>query len=669
MTDQAESGPSPPAWRRAWRTTGARPAWWKGLRNAFAISLPLGIGVGTGHPALGTAAGLGAYLVAFVDDQGGAFGPRLRSMALAAVVCGVSFVVGGAASVSVWLAAGVVVLWTFGWGLLSNAGPRPSVIAAMAATAVLLGTELRGPLGLTGFAMIVAGGVLVILLTAVSMPLVRDRHLDREVDAVYSAVTAVVSGAVTATDEANEAARIRAFAAIAAARRTIADTPDRAGDSAVRVARIRRAERFLKLAAQLRFDSRETEGGPPDQVSLTSTAPEPADERAESDPQGPDDPPGTPGPPGSTGGWTTEELLAALGRARRADLDPDLERNDEPAIPRPSVWERLRPSLRPGSAGFAYTSRFSLVTAIGLLLSIFSGVPHGGWVPLTSWRVLRPSYAVTITRAHQRVGGTIAGGLLAATALLVVHQSAWQVAVLGGAAFICFALRPINYGFYVVFATVVVLMLTGIGHPTGVLVAVVRVAATLVGAALAVLGARYLFPRWTAARAGAAVRAALAANRGYAESVAAAYRGDYDMAAVTAGRRRTDAATATAYSIADQMQLEPRVTRKQFARVRSAVALNLRLRDALVSLATRRPEVLGIAPELASAIEAVVAELDIVLAAAPAGAGGGGEAGAGGGGDAGGGGEGGGELPELESVVESVEALCAAAYAAGQTRA
>ncbi len=651
MTDQVESDAPPRAWRRAWRTTGARPAWWKGLRNAFAISVPLGIGVGAGQPALGVAAGLGAYLVAFVDDQGGAFGPRLRSMALAAIVCGVSFVVGGAASVSVWLAAGVVVLWTFGWGLLSNAGPRPGVIAAMAATAVLLGTELREPQGLLGFALIVAGGALVILLTAAFVPLVRGRHLDGEVDAVYDAVAAVVSGAVTATDEANEAARLRAFGVIASARRTLADTPDRAGESGVRLARIRRAERFLKLAAQLRFDSRQTDGRLPNQTARTPPATGPADVESAAVAGESADAAEPPGPPGTTGGWTTEELLAAVGQARRADLDPKLERNDEPAISRPSVWQRLRPSLRPGSEGFAYTSRFSLVTAIGLLLSILSGVPHGGWVPLTSWRVLRPSYAVTITRAHQRVGGTIAGGLLAATALLLVQQVAWQVVVLAAAAFVCFALRPINYGFYVVFATVVVLMLTGIGHPTGVLVAVVRVAATLVGAALAVLGARYLFPSWTAVRSGAAVRAALAANRTYADTVAAAYRGDYDMAAVTAGRRHADAATAAAYSIADQMQLEPRGTRMEIAQVRHAVALNLRLRDALVSLATRRTAVRAVAPELAAAIEAVVVELDQVQAS---------ETGRAGGLT---------DLPDLESVVDSVEGLCAAAYAADETRA
>jgi uncharacterized membrane protein YccC len=637
MTDPVVSGRPQRAWRRAWRTTGARPSWWKGLRNALAIAAPLGVGLAAGQPALGTAAGLGAYLVAFVDDQGGAFGPRLRAMSLAAVLCGVSFVIGGAASVSVWLAAGAVVVWTFGWGLLSNAGSRPGVIASMAATAVLLGTELRAPKGVTGFAMILAGGALVIVLTALSVPFARRRQLDGEVNAVYDAVTAVVAGAVTASAEANESARIRALGVIASARRTIADSPDRRGESAVRLARIRRAERFLKLAAQVRFDASRSTGRP-----MTEVAP------------GLADPPGTeelPGPPGSSGGWSVAELLSAVHEARRGPIDPRRERNDEPAIQRSSVWERLRPSLRPGAEGFAYACRFSVVTAVGLVLSIFSGVPHGGWVPLTSWRVLRPSYAVTITRAHQRVGGTIVGGLLAAGALLVVQQSAWQVAVLGAAAFVCFALRPMNYGFYVVFATVVVLMLTGIGQATDVWVAAVRVAATLVGAGLAVLGARFLFPRWTAARAAASVRAALAANRVYADSIAAAYRGDYDMAAVTSGRRLADAATAGAYSIGDQMQLEPRGTQWQIAQMRAAVALNLRLRDALVSLATRRTARQGGTPDLALALDEVVAELDRVLA------------------EGSGSGFAAGELPELESVVASVESLCAAAVAADDSRA
>lgn len=556
-----------PYFRKALSTSGSAPSWAKGLRNAIGISLPLIIGIWMGHIALAIPAALGAYLVAFSDDEGGAFPPRLRSMALCAVASAVSFAIGVWAQPWLWLSVLLVIIWTFAWGVLAGCGRIPSVIGSMSATAILVATSeataTEAPLA--AGAAILSGGLFVVAMTLVAWPFATELPARRELAAAQAAVEAVVANCLATSDQANEKARQKAIAAIAAARKVVAGTfPEPDLRRAELLAQLRAAERSIKFAAALRFEHRSPATASPanrnDPDSRTAAA---------------------------GGQRAVGELLAQTRAIFVEGVDPALERTDHPLPATAPLSHRLKAALNPSGNAFAYALRFTIVAAAGLVLAALTRIPHASWVSVTSWRVLRPSYSATMTRAHQRVLGNVLGGVLAAVLLWVAPADYILVIIIGTFAFLCFALRPVNYGFYAIFATVVMLMLIGLTEPDDIVAAVIRIGATVVGALLAVLGARFVLPRWTTTSALTTLTQAMSANRAYAQSIAAAYRGRYDREEVTADRRQADAANNNAYSMLDQIRHEPVSDPHHLALIEDVVQLNLQLRDCLVALASR----------------------------------------------------------------------------------
>ncbi len=534
-----------------------RPYWMRGLRGAIGVSGPLFVGIAVGNVLFGTVAAIGAYLACFADDQGGAFGPRIRAMCICVVSCGVSFLVGALASPWVWLAVGLVILWTFGWGLISSVGPVPSVIAAMSATALLVAVGLiddgGSPVSLAAVLMI--GGAIPTVLTALAWPFARTSPAVRAVDNVRSGVSKVVSGCESDPPDAAERSRNAAFAAIRTARKVIRDSLPEGDPIRVELlGRVRGEERFLKQAAAVRFEIAPLIAAG-DASSLSQAA------------------------------EMGQQLREHVNSERAQPLAPGEERTDEPPIEVASFFERLRPAFTPGSPAFIYAVRFSVVGAIGLVGTTLLRIPHAEWVTITSWRVLRTTYAATMTRLYQRVTGNVIGGVAAALVLLISPGLYVVAAIVAVTTVFCFALRPINYGIYAIFGTWVILMLTDVGGSASVAVAFLRIVATMVGATIAVLGARWILPRWTADGAARRFGAALAADQRYAEAIEQGYGGRYDIELVTEARRGADDANGAAFSVCDQMRLEPGTTPEQLNATEAAVYLSIDLRDCLVACA------------------------------------------------------------------------------------
>lgn len=529
----------------------------RGLRGAIGVSGPLFVGIALGNVLLGTVAAIGAYLACFADDQGGPFGPRIAAMCICVLSCGTSFLVGVLASPWVWLAVGLVILWTFGWGLISATGPVPSVIAAMSATALLVAIGLiedgASAVELTVFLMI--GGAVPTLLTVLAWPFARTSPAVRAVDNVRSAVSKVVSGCATDPADTAQRARNAALGAVRTARKVIQSSLPKHDPTRVELlGRVRGEERFLKQAAAVRFETAPLiVAGDPSSMALAAAV--------------------------------TQQFREQVESQRARPFASGEERTDEPVIEEVSFFDRLRPALKPGSPGFVYAVRFCTVGAIGLVGTTLLRVPHAEWVTITSWRVLRTTYAATMTRLHQRVAGNVIGGVAAALVLLISPGLYLVATIVAVTTVFCFALRPINYGIYAIFGTWVILMLTDVGGNASVAVAFLRILATMAGATIAVLGARWILPRWTADGAAWRVSAALAADQQYADAIAAGFRGHYDMELVTAARRAADDANGAVFSVCDQMRLEPGTTAEELDATEAAVNVSGELRDALVACA------------------------------------------------------------------------------------
>lgn len=564
--------------------SAGKPYWMRGVRGAVGVSGPLFVGIATSHVFLGVVAAIGAYLACFADDQGGAFGPRIRAMGVCVVVCGVSFLIGGLAAGWVWLAVCLVIIWTFGWALVSSTGPVPSVIAAMAATAMLVAIGLvenqSSPMESAIFLM--AGGAIPVTLTAIAWPFARAAPAQRAVDNLQLAVSKVIVGCTTSSTEDNERARDAAFGNVKKARDVITRSFSPEDPTRIELlARVRAEERFLKNAAAVRFESQR----------LASDGEPAAGERANS---------------------AAQELREQSVSARASPVKPGEERTDEPTIRQAPFWARFRPALRFGSPAFVYAARFAIVGAIGLVGTTLLRIPHSDWITITSWRVLRTTYAATVTRLYQRVGGNIVGGSAAAVVLWIAPNLYVQATVVAVTAVLCFALRPINYGIYAIFGTWVILMLTDIGGDSSVAVAFLRIIAAIVGATIAVVGARWILPRWTSATAAKRVAAAFAADRQYADAIAQGFRGHYDIDVVTRARRAADDANGSAFSVVDQMRLEPATSLEELTATESAVRTSLELRDGLVWSAGAIPKSGRANEPVADLLEQIADELGTV---------------------------------------------------------
>jgi len=137
--------------------------------------------------------------------------------------------------------------------------------------------------------------------------------------------------------------------------------------------------------------------------------------------------------------------------------------------------------------------RLMVVGAVDVLLMRTVHVSHGSWLAMTSIIVLQPSGTGTVRRGLQRVGGTIAGGILAAIFVAAVPSEAGLIAIITVTSIFTLATYAIDYGWYCFFLTPTFVLLS-LPHLRDWHFAGVRMGTTLLGAVVAVIAMRLLWP-------------------------------------------------------------------------------------------------------------------------------------------------------------------------------
>jgi len=167
-----------------------------------------------------------------------------------------------------------------------------------------------------------------------------------------------------------------------------------------------------------------------------------------------------------------------------------------------ALWELARnpPWRSPGEgsrdigiaelwAARARSRRFALLLSVPAALSagiagLFK-ISHGAWMATTVLRVLRPEPSVTLARSGRRIAGTSAGALLAAVLLGTERHELTAVIVVVVCVSAMQLVGPAHYGFYTFFLTLLALELVSVGQAASWHLALVRVALTLAGVAVA----------------------------------------------------------------------------------------------------------------------------------------------------------------------------------------
>ncbi|ARE75366.1 FUSC family protein [Streptomyces sp. NPDC059558] len=521
------------------------------LRAAVGLALVIGAGLALLGPGAAASSAFGAFMAAIATFQQ-SWRPRPVLALASGLTLAVSTFVGylvGASHTGLFLA--LLAAWTLVAGLLWAAGPTAGIIAsgnvAVMLVTVTLPTSVAQAAGHA--AMIAAGGVVQALLI-VFFPV---RRWGAQRDALADALAAEADYArrlrqdpVAPFDPA-PLMRARAAATVTArqARRRPAELHGARG----------LAERIRPVLASLADPAVGGPGEGPgrDRVrELLAAAGEVLDAAAHAIRSG--EPVRLPAPsPAVLKSPDTADLLAGapLRAARRlaALLDDVLETARpgsgrtaapgesmlRPTLPAmvPLVLTAVRAELRPGSPILRHAVRVTAVACAGYVIGQALPFGHGYWAPMASVMIMRPDFSQTYARAVARFGGTLVGVAVATGIVQVAQPDMYLSGFLAVvSAWLMYTLMRTGYAVAQLFVSAYVVFLLGMGGVRWDQTVPDRVALTLVGGVLAMIGYA-LYPAWETPRLRTRLADWIAAGGRYAAAV-------LDQYADPAGARRAD---------------------------------------------------------------------------------------------------------------------------------
>lgn len=252
-------------------------------------------------------------------------------------------------------------------------------------------------------------------------------------------------------------------------------------------------------------------------------------------------------------------------------------------VPARSVLEPLRENLNPHSVIFRHALRLGVSAALATALVTGLGLNHGYWVIITVNVVLQPYAGLTLQRSLQRVAGTLLGAALAAGLVALVKDPNIILVAIMVLFAVAMSVQPISLPAFQVLLTPALVLLAELQSGDWEL-AGVRFFNTLLGGAIALAGARLLWPSPEHLRFPEQVATALRADRDYLRQVAAA-RSDAEPA-VREARRRMGIALLNAEASFQRMLSEWRGPAQQLEPIMALLTYARRLTSAVTALST-----------------------------------------------------------------------------------
>lgn len=281
--------------------------------------------------------------------------------------------------------------------------------------------------------------------------------------------------------------------------------------------------------------------------------------------------------------------LSRMGSAQPPLPDPASLSVAEESDERGALLAPLAAVLDHDSLVLRYAMRVAIVTALAVWLTGQFAIPHGYWVTITAVVILQPYSGATTVKAMQRLAGTVAGGILTAALGAALHDPRWMLVLSFLFAGICVAVLPVNYALFSMFVTPTFVLLAEVGTGDWHL-AEVRVLNTLLGASLALLGSRLLWPRPEWIRFPAYAAAVLRENADFLRTVVRDFddRSEVATARMRAARRRAGLAVINAEESFQRLMGEHRGGAEGLAPLLTFLTYARRLGASIAALATSR---------------------------------------------------------------------------------
>lgn len=633
--DDSENSPSP--------ATGTFAALWRNitkvergkvnspaiaLRNSLAVSIPLAIGVAFGNPAAGAAFATGALNVSYSDGTD-PYAHRARRMLAWSILGAIAVFSGSVSGEHHTVAILLTGAWAFLAGLLLSISQRAGDLGLNTLVSLIV-FAARGPTTLAGAfdaaLLVLGGGLLQTTFALLFWPVHRYDPERRTIAGVYSELASTINGAEEKLAEPlastpgtqlqdtiaalgrdrsiererfrllyDQADRIR-FSAFLLRRlqsqlayQSMAASREAAGANETLIAGVDRIfENASLLLRQVSLDLVSTKASRNLDLLVKKTGDLASGSRKTS----------------AAEDSLSAEICSAIdtftGQMRAAaeladhstaEGEKQFQRREEahPVHLQVLSWlDTLRANLTFRSASFRHSIRMTVFIALGDLLSRSTTVQRPYWIPMTIAVILRPDFTTTFSRGALRLGGTLAGLLLATGLYHALPVTALPELVL--VTVFTFALRmfgPANYGVFSVAITglIVFLIAAGVGTPPGEVV-VQRGINTVLGGCVA-LAAYSVWPTWEKRRVPEVIAEMLDATRLYFQAVMAEFdEGPNEDAQLITERARQNwrRARSDAETSVERVSSEPRISAQKLSCLQSALASSHLLIHAVMGL-------------------------------------------------------------------------------------
>jgi uncharacterized membrane protein YccC len=249
---------------------------------------------------------------------------------------------------------------------------------------------------------------------------------------------------------------------------------------------------------------------------------------------------------------------------------------------RPSLRRRVLGPLKANMAWQSLPLRHALraiaVGAPALAYTLIWFNPYAHWLTITIVVTMQPYFAATFTRALERIGGTVLGGVLAALVGVFCHSPLSMLIALFPLCVLALAVRTVSFGLFMVGLTPLVVLLVEFSEPgqSEWVVLAMRTGFTLAGGLLALAGCYVLWPSWEPQRLRQEIANGIAAHGRYAEAELSYLLGEADAAAAERARRAAGLSTNNIEASVSRAMLEPIHTARD--RLEAAMVIDAALR-------------------------------------------------------------------------------------------
>jgi len=238
------------------------------------------------------------------------------------------------------------------------------------------------------------------------------------------------------------------------------------------------------------------------------------------------------------------------------------------------------------SAAFKHALRVALVCLVGFITSkTISAGHHSYWILLTIIVILKPGFSLSKQRNYQRLIGTICGGVIGITLLILLHDKTIEFICLVFFMLGCYSFLRLNYVVSVIFMTPYILILfsfLGVNH-----IVQERITDTIIGSVIAFIASYLIFPSWEFEQIQQQMRQVICANTSYLSKIAESINGKpVDITEYKLARKDVFVKSGNLSAAFERMTSEPKSKQKNIKEIHKFVVLNHILTSYIATVAS-----------------------------------------------------------------------------------